>query len=312
MNPLEPDRDALEIFVDAVLRHRGTEGFIAVRAFHEDRNEKEAALKLPVSLKGSFGFLVDCVEDYARRAAQFPEPLVFCPPTCVFNNAKYAREENVLAGLVLSVECDRTPHDARRQLEDLLGPATIVVRSGGIWIDEDGEVHDELHLHWRLAQPACSKEELAALRGARESATRLVDADGTNNPICHPIRWPGSWHRKKEPRLCSIVTAEPDVEIKLVEAIAALPPPPAVTQQALPPEVFRTFIDQAHEGSDRSRSIARLYGYLVRHYVDPFVALSIAYIFDETRNEPPLNHSEVRRICSDIANKEADRREGRR
>jgi N6-adenosine-specific RNA methylase IME4 len=35
------------------------------------------------------------------------------------------REEDVLAGLPLSVECDRAPHAGRRQLEDLLGPPPL-------------------------------------------------------------------------------------------------------------------------------------------------------------------------------------------
>jgi hypothetical protein len=77
-------------------------------------------------------------------------------------------------------------------------------------------------------------------------------------------------------------------------------------------EAWRTFIDMAHDGSHRGSAVARLFGYLVRHYVDPRMALSMARIFDETRNEPPLGHGEVDRICNDIAHKEADRREGKR
>jgi hypothetical protein len=210
---LEPDRDELEVYVDAVLRYRGTEGFISLRSFYDDEEAKQRKEKpriCAVSLKGNFAFLIDCAVDEARRAAQHPRPMVFAPPLCVFGNADNAAEQDILAGLLLSVECDRHPHEARRQLEELLGPATCVVRSGGLWINnDDGEVHDKLHLHWRLAKPALSKEDLAALKGARTSAARLVGGDGTNNPVCHPIRWPGSWHRKKEPRLCSIVEVNP-------------------------------------------------------------------------------------------------------
>ena len=32
---LEPDRDQLEIFVDALFRHAGDKGFVAVRSFYE-------------------------------------------------------------------------------------------------------------------------------------------------------------------------------------------------------------------------------------------------------------------------------------
>ena len=65
----------------------------------------------------------------------------------------------------------------------------------------------------------------------------------------------------------------------------------------------------AHDGSHRGSAVARLYGYLVRRYVDPVMALSIARLFDEQRNEPPLGRAEVDRICNEIADREADRRE---
>jgi hypothetical protein len=265
MIPLEPDRDQIEIFVDAALRHRGMEGFISLRSFfHEDG--KPPFRTSPVPLKGNFKYLIDFVEDDARRAAQAPQPVVFAPPLSVFSNDRNAREADMLAGLVLSVECDQNPHAARCQLEEILGPATVVVRSGGIWINEDGEIHDKLHLHWRLKQPARSAEDLKALKGARASATRLVGGDSSNNPVCHPIRWPGSWHRKSTPRLCTIVAVNPDVEIVLTEALAALPPPPDVARQAHTTEDWLTFLDRIYEGSSRGSALARYAGLLTRTY----------------------------------------------
>jgi hypothetical protein len=305
---LEPDIDMLEIFVDALLRNRGTEGFISLRSFLEHEDKAPASRITPVSLKGNFKFLINCVIDDARRAAQAPKPVVFAPPLCIFNNEYKAGEKDILTGLVISVELDRTPDEALKQLEELLGPATVIVRSGGQWIDGDGEVRDKLHVHWRLAGPARTPDDLTALKAARMTAAYLVGGDGTNNPVCHPIRWPGSWHRKKEPRLCSIGAVRPDVEIKLVDAIAALPPPPMVTKQARSPEFYRTFIDRVHEGSERGGAIATLYGHLVRKNVDAVMALSIARIFDETRNVPPLSIGEVDRICNDIATLERERR----
>src|SRR5262249_50448247 len=52
----------------------------------------------------------------------------------------------------------------------------------------------------------------------------LVGADPSNVPINHPIRWPGSWHRKREPRICEIIssTEQLDNEIDLNVALAAL------------------------------------------------------------------------------------------
>jgi hypothetical protein len=217
---LEPDRDQIEVFADALLRHAGNRGFISLRAFYEDDDKKPFRIT-PTALNGSFKFVVDAAEDDARRAANAPKRVVFCPPLAVFANKEHARERDITRGLALSVECDQDPLVARHRLEALLGPATAVVHSGGIWIDANGVAHDKLHLHWRLASPA-SGAMLVKLKQARDMAARLVGGDPTNKPICHPIRWPGSWHRKAEPRLCVIDTANPDREIDLEAALAAL------------------------------------------------------------------------------------------
>jgi hypothetical protein len=311
MTPLEPDIDTLEVFVDAILRHRGNEGFLSLRSFLEHEENAPAFRITPVSLKGNFKFLISCVIDDARRAAQAPKPVVFAPPLCIFDNRDHAREQDILAGLVLSVECDRNPHEARKQLEELLGPPTVVVSSGGQWIDND-DVQDKLHLHWRLAQPARSLDDLAALKGARMSAARLVGGDGSNNPVCHPIRWAGSYHRKQEPRLCSIIALEPDVEITLADAVAALPPAPTETRQGHTVEDWLTFLDGTYEGSQRGAACARYAGMLIRTYLDPLVVESSLRLFNELRCQPPLPNDEVRRIVEDVAQKHADQLNRRR
>jgi hypothetical protein len=84
-----------------------------------------------------------------------------------------------------------------------------------------GEVQPKLHLHWRLARPA-KGEDLPLLKEARKLAAAIVGGDPSNVPAVHPIRWPGSWHRKADPVLCSIDTAYPDNEIDLVKALAIL------------------------------------------------------------------------------------------
>ncbi|UGX91733.1 AAA family ATPase [Bradyrhizobium barranii subsp. barranii] len=228
---LEPDRDQLEIFADAIFRRAGEKGFVTVRSFLE---EGDRVLKISaVARSGGIKFLVDICEDDARRAAQNPAPAVFCPPLAVFIGKDRAREEDLLEGLALSVECDQHPREARTILEDLLGPATVVVKSGGTWANGGTRPEDKLHLHWRLKVPATGKG-LVVLKQARDLAARLVGGDPSNKPVCHPIRWPGSWHRKAEPRLCAIEQLNPDVEIELEAALATLrvatPPEPAKAQ----------------------------------------------------------------------------------
>ena len=92
-----------------------------------------------------------------------------------FRDGRNARTENLREGVALSTECDRQPGAARLRLEALLGPATIVVESGGEWADPDtGEIENKTHLHWRLKTPAGTVDELALLYEARTLATELV------------------------------------------------------------------------------------------------------------------------------------------
>jgi hypothetical protein len=76
-----------------------------------------------------------------------------------------------------------------------------------------------------------------------------------------------------------------------------------------PPEDWRTFIGEAVDGSRRAAGIARLYGLLVRRWVDPVMALDICRMFNAMRCQPPLEDSEVVRIANDIAAREAARLE---
>ena len=228
---LEPDRDQIEIFVDALFRHAGTGGYVSLRSFLPNSKVLKPIRAVVLNGNGSLVDLVDVAVDQARRAANNQIAAVFCPPIAVFQSREgwQAREEDLLKGLALSVECDQRADAARWKLEELLGPATVIVRSGGTWIDPDaGTPQDKLHLHWRLKQPAMrpSKKDdpnpLLKLKQARELAAAIVGADPTNVPVVHCLRRPGSWHRKAAPRLCEIFVANPDAEIDLETALAAL------------------------------------------------------------------------------------------
>jgi hypothetical protein len=215
---LEPDRDQIEIFIDALFRYATPGAFLSLRSFYEDRGEASPFYINPVKLNGNFAFLCDCATDAAQRAANAREKVVFAPPIATFKNGRGATEDDVAEGLVLSVECDSRPEASREKLEQILGPATIVIRSGGR--TQDGA--DKLHVHWRLAEAASGKTALKDLKHARDLACRIVGADPSGKSVVHPYRWPGSWHRKAEPRLCEIETAESDREIVLEHALELL------------------------------------------------------------------------------------------
>jgi Primase C terminal 2 (PriCT-2) len=74
------------------------------------------------------------------------------------------------------------------------------------------------------SQPSRSGPEHAALKRARALACAFAGADATAVSPAHPLRWPGSWHRKNEPRLARIVDLRSEVEIDPAEAIQQLEP----------------------------------------------------------------------------------------
>ena len=58
----------------------------------------------------------------------------------------------------------------------------------------------------------------------------------------------------------------------------------------------------------RNTTIAKFAGHLLRHYVDPRVALELLLAWNATRCEPPLDHAEVVRTINSIAGAELRRR----
>ena len=202
-----------------------------MRAFHEDRGAKAVFRISPTPLTGGLKFLVDVAEDDARRAANDPRPVVFCPPIATFCNGRSAAAGDIVEGLALTVECDQHPQQARARLSRSLAPP----RS---WCarEDCGPTTDAGKT--RQAAPALAsrrardQKNLSVLNRARKLATALVGGDPSNVPIVHPIRWPGSWHRKAEPRLCKIESANPDREIMLELALDALEHAAVTTEQA--------------------------------------------------------------------------------
>jgi hypothetical protein len=214
--PLEPEREELRTFIDEIFR-RAKVGFVSLRSFH-DPGPPFWFGSSPIVRRG---LLLSTAVDNAYRAANHDSPVVFCPPLATFYTQGSAEEKNVAEGLVITAELDKDPQQAREKLISILGAPTLEVMSGGRWTNSAGKAEDKLHLHWRLACPATIPAELAALKRCRELAARLVGGDPSCAPICHPVRWAGSWHRKAEPRLCKIVSRN-DVEIELGAALAAL------------------------------------------------------------------------------------------
>jgi hypothetical protein len=220
---LPPDKTEIRDFVNALFKYADADTHVSLRAFYGDSEAWRPGWG-NVKLNGSgLGELIDTATRLAGRCANAREKVVFCPPIATFRTERNAKGVNLACGLVLTVECDRAAEAARERLEGILGPATVVVASGGEWTDPyTGETSDKLHLHWRLSEPTRDRNAHAQLKQARQIAAQLVGADKTAaNPV-HPLRWPGSWHRKEVPRLANIVTLNDDAEIELGDTLNRL------------------------------------------------------------------------------------------
>jgi hypothetical protein len=223
--PLKVDREQIELFTDAMFRYASQGQTVAIRSFLEEVADKPfSATGVKVNGAG-LAPVVEAAVREAQLAADFDKAVVFCPPIAGFLNEVEpwrAREQDLNEAFALSVECDKHPERAREILEGLLGPVTVVVTSGGEWVDPaTGEVQSKLHLHWRLNKPATGAD-LARLKQARRFAVMVAGGDPSNVPMVHPIRWPGTWHKKKTPRLASIATLNAETEIDLTDAFDVL------------------------------------------------------------------------------------------
>lgn len=218
------DRCEIERFFDALFLYAPTDGYVSFRGFDQFGRGVPPIVIKAGRINGSPLSLAPLAEQVAQTCADAATPAVFAPPICVFSNPKRARTVDLAAGLVLSVDVDDCDPDAAGEvLEALLGPATVVVASGSDWTDPNtGEVKPKIHAHWRLTEPTFTQEDHARLRQARDMAARLVGADPTGKPVVHPLRWPGSWNCKTNPRMARIIKLKKSAEIDLGDALNRL------------------------------------------------------------------------------------------
>ena len=221
---LLPDRCDLARFVAAVFCRADRDSFVSMRAFYDHKDGFALYSDwATVRVTGNDDDIVDAAEDLAGLASLDDEAIVFAPPIATFNNRDKADEASLANGLVISAELDNNPAQGRQRLEAVLGIATVVVESGGLWLDpETGGLIPKLHIHWRLAVPTRAKIEHDFLKEANKLATILAGGDPSGVALVHPLRWAGSVHRKAEPRLTRIIEYHPDVEITWQEAHSEL------------------------------------------------------------------------------------------
>lgn len=77
---------------------------------------------------------------------------------------------------------------------------------------------------------------------------------------------------------------------------------------ATPPSAWRNLARDGVDSGQRNNTVARLTGYLLRHRIDPVVALEMLTAWNATRCRPPLDEAEVASIVDSIAARELKRR----
>jgi hypothetical protein len=223
MTPLAADRDEIGRFYETLYRHADAGGYVSLRTFEHDDERPPVELRSVLINGEGFGPVIAEATGAANRAARFPRPAVLAPPPCTFANNRHAAEADLLNGLAIVAECDEYPYQARTKLFGILGSATIVVASGGLWIDPaSGEVQPKQHLYFRLSTPTRERADHARLKQANRIAAALTGSDPTAISLVHPLRLPGSIHRKGEPKLCRIVELNEDREVDLDDALERL------------------------------------------------------------------------------------------
>lgn len=213
------DPTAIGRFVSTLFRNCTSDGALCLYVFSHNQSERAIAQQWAAPSDTAAPVRL------AQQAATHPQPAVFCPPVALFgpltNEAgkRTTAERNVLEAPVITLELDANPADGRLMAESVLGPATLAVASGGLTSDGSAK----LHLYWRLATPARTPEERAELTRVRKLLAAWAGGDASGAPICHPMRWPGSVHRKAAARLATIVS-ETDRDVVLADALALLTP----------------------------------------------------------------------------------------
>ena len=90
--------------------------------------------------------------------------------------------------------------------------------------------------------------------------------------------------------------------------IALLTRPASAETKATPPgDLAKLALDGASEGA-RNDAVARIAGHLLRHHVNPHLALAMIQGWNATRCQPPLAVEEVEQTVESIAAKELRRR----
>ena len=163
------DQIQLEIFFKVLFKN-AQEGHISLRGFKKNIS----AFKAEGYVLNDPKLVASAVR--LSNIASKETNVVFCTPTATFKTPDSATGDQIENGIAISIDLDDVnPQKSKELLESILGPATLIVASGGKWTDDlTGEIKSKLHLHWRLKNPTNKREDHERLKEvAKKSSTNF-------------------------------------------------------------------------------------------------------------------------------------------
>jgi predicted P-loop ATPase len=298
------DIEAIEAFCSTVFGY--LDGFIALRSFPEKTRPDGPAVAhewVPVEQ-------ADRVARFAERCAVRGVASYAIPGTVAA--PRQAKANDVRQMQTLLVDLDDGDVTAKlAHLETHVGPATLVVESGGRTADGQAK----LHVYWKLNEPAEVGPDVAEVCRLRKLLAEKAGGDPAFQSAHQPVRIPGSMHCKAEPTLVRIRDHHPAREYDLAELRERIESMPH-RDKAKPKEPQKSpklRADAIPEGQ-RHKALMSHIGRAVR---DAFrgrmtydQALDEVLEANARRCVPPLGESEVRSMFARIRKKHGDENGG--
>jgi hypothetical protein len=140
----------------------------------------------------------------------------------------------------------------------------------------------------------------------RSSASKIapgIDVRGDGGYVLAPPSIHPSGRRYEWSVDCATALAE--APVWLIDKISV---PAKGVAPPLPPVAWRELVAGGAAEGTRDCTITKLAGHLLRHRIDPFVALELLQSWNATRCVPPLLAADIERIVASVAGRELRRR----
>lgn len=235
--PLQPDTQAALTFFGTLFPAGGTVHFRAVPEPRDNRPPTNHHYQLDRSFPAVLADFLSYCQAESRAAFFLPGTI---PPG-------KTKAEDVLSLPAVLADLDKGDTAANlAAAEALLGPATIVVESGGT--TDTGAA--KLHVYWALEEPAMGAE-IATACAAREALALKFGGDPAFKQSAQVIRIPGSIHFKGAPKLVRLrsVTANRFQLPTIVSQLGVVRKPPQTSDNIFD---FNNATPAQNDGLDRA------------------------------------------------------------